>query len=289
MQLADIDIYNPDHYVEGVPLEAFKFLRDNAPVHWHSHPDGGGYWIISRHADVVEVSKDFETFSAQRGFVLVDDLEPEVLERAQGQLLGMDPPNHGPIRRVVISRFTRKMLSEFEPRVREIACAIFDRIETQMQNGVIECDFVDDVAGFLPTSVIGSLLGVPEDMWQQLRRWSDLQTSASDPDIVGDAEHTQNASLEMGAYGYQLAEERKDKGGSDLISLLINVEVDGHKVTEMEFASLFVQITVAGNETTRGLIAGGMYELIQRPEMYAELEADPDKLPVAIEEMLRWT
>lgn len=285
----NIDIYEPDNYVEKVPLADFATLRKQAPIHWHAHPDGSGYWVVSRHEDVVKVSKDFKTFSAQRGFVLVDDLPEEILERAQGQLLGMDPPNHGPIRRAVITRFTKKLLAELEPKVRSITTDILDKLEPRFVNDVLDCEFVNDIAGELPTSVIGSLLGVPQDMWSQLRRWSDLQTSASDPDIGGDDEETQNASVNMGAYGYQLAEERKGGDGVDLISLLINVEIEGHKVTEMEFASLFVQITVAGNETTRGLLAGGMLELIKHPHFYTELENDQSKLPRAIEEMLRWT
>lgn len=284
MKLEDIDVYDPDTYVTAVPHESFRLLREQAPVFWHAHPDGGGYWLVSRHQDVMAVSRDNKTFSAQRGFVLVDDLPEEIMEQVQGQLLGMDPPNHGPIRRAVISRFTSKMLQQLEPEVRAITRAIFEAAKLKP-----ECNFVYDMAGELPTSVIGSLMGVPTDMWHQLREWSDLQTSASDPDIGGSPEQVQQASIEMGTYGYQLASERKDKGGDDLISLLINAEVDGHKVSEMEFASLFVQITVAGNETTRSLIAGGMYELIKRPQLYRELEASPEGLPQAIEEMLRWT
>jgi len=115
--LSTIDIYNPDNYVDGVPFADYQQLRQQAPVYWHKHPDGGGYWIISRHEDVVEVAKDFKTFSAQRGFVLVDDLPEEILGQAQGQLLGMDPPNHGPIRRAVITRFTKKLLAELDPTI----------------------------------------------------------------------------------------------------------------------------------------------------------------------------
>ena len=289
MDLKNLDIYNPDHYVNDVPHEAFATLRKESPVHWHEHPDGGGYWVVSRHEDVVAVSKDFNTFSAQRGFVIVDDLPEDILKQAQGQLLGMDPPNHGPIRRAVVKRFTKKLLAELEPKIRKITTDILDQVDLRFENEELCCEFVDDLAGELPTSVIGSLLGVPSDMGAQLRRWADFQTSASDPDIGGTEEETQNASLEMGAYGYQLAMERKDGGGDDLISLLINVEIEGHKVTEAEFASLFVQITVAGNETTRGLLAGGMLELIKHPHFYKELESDPSLLPQAIEEMLRWT
>ncbi len=281
---SDIDVYSPDVYEAGIPHRQFTWLRHNAPVFWHTHPDGGGYWAVSRHADILQVSRDFKTYSAQRGFVMVDDLPADILAMTQGQLLGMDPPNHGPIRRSVISRFTRSMLAQLEPKVRQIARGVMqDAAQTP------DIDFVEGLAGHLPTAVIGSMLDVPEAMWPQMRRWSDLQTSGTDPDLGGTDEEVHQASVEMGTYGFQLATERKDAGGDDLISLLINTEVDGHLVTEVEFASLFVQITVAGNETTRGLIAGGMYELLKNPELYAELEQSPNLLATAVEEMLRWT
>ncbi len=279
-----IDVYSPDSYTNGIPHEQFKWLRDNAPVYWHQHPEGGGYWVVSKHADVVVVSRDHKTYSAEKNFVLVDDLPPDILEMARGQLLGMDPPKHTAPRRAVITRFTSSRLKALEPRVREIT----QEIMTKARNDG-EVNFVESLAGDLPTAVIGSMLEIPEDMWPQIRQWSDMQTSASDPDLGGTPEDVNQASIEMGTYGYQLAAERKDKGGDDLISLLINQEVDGEKVSEMEFASLFIQITVAGNETTRGLISSGMYELLKRPHLYKHLEENPDQLPLAIEEMLRWT
>lgn len=284
MQLSDVDIYNPDNYVASVPHDQFKLLRDEAPVYWHAHPDGGGYWVISRYEDVRQVSRDHGTFSAQRGFVMVDELPPEILGMAQGQLLGMDPPNHGPIRRAVIERFTSKMLVQMEPMVRAIAREAL--LEAREKGS---CNFVFDAAGNLPTAVICSLMGVPREMWQQIRHWSDMQTSAGDPDLGASPEETQQISMEMGMYGYQLATERTDSDADDLISLLINVEVDGHKVSAEEFASLFIQITVAGNETTRSMISSGMYELLKRPELYRQLEAQPELLPGAVEEMLRWS
>jgi cytochrome P450 len=279
-----IDVYDPDNYTRGIPHEQFAWLRENAPVYWHDHPDGGGYWVLSKHADVLAVSRDFRTFSAERGFVMVDDLSPDILEMTRGQLLGMDPPRHAPLRRAVITRFTSRMLEQLEPRVRDIARNIM--LDARDAG---EVNFVESLAGDLPTAVIGSLLEIPADMWPQIRRWSDLQTSASDPDLGGTPEEVNQASIEMGTYGFQLASERKDRGGDDLISLLIDQEVDGQRVSEMEFASLFIQITVAGNETTRGLISSGMHELIRRPALYRELESNQDQLPVAIEEMLRWT
>ncbi len=283
-----IDIYNPDNYLQGIPHEQFAWLRENDPVHWQKHPDGGGYWALSKHVDVLAASRDNKTFSAQKGFVMVDDLEPEILAMAQGQLLGMDPPNHGPIRRAVITRFTSKMLAELEPKVRAITRGIMNAARDSV-DGNGEVNFVESLAGDLPTAVIGSMLEIPEDMWPQIRQWSDMQTSGTDPDLGGTPEEVNNASVEMGTYGFQLASERKGKDGNDLVTLLTTQEVDGRLVDEVEFAGLFIQLTVAGNETTRGLISSGMYELIQRPELYQQLQANPDQLPLAVEEMLRWT
>ena len=279
-----IDVYNPDNYTAGIPHEQFAWLRANAPVYWHEHPAGHGYWVVSKHADVLAVSRDFKTYSAEDGFVMVDDLPPDILDMARNQLLGMDPPKHGPLRRAVITRFTSRMLAALEPRVRQIAREVMAQITAPQ-----EVNFVESLAGDLPTAVICSMLEIPRDMWGKIRHWSDLQTSGSDPDLGGTLEETHQASVDMGTYGFQLACERKDKGGDDLISLLINQEVDGHQVSEMEFASLFVQLTVAGNETTRGLISSGMHELLKQPDLYQQLKDNPQQLPTAIEEMLRWT
>ena len=276
------DFYSPDSYVDEAPHDAFDKLRSECPVHKHSHPDGGDYWLLTRHADVVDVSRRHKEFSSEKAFVMVDDLSPGILEMVKNQLLGMDPPRHGPIRRLVISRFTKAMVGAREERIREICHDIF---AAATERG--EVDFVDDVAGKLPTAVIGEMMGVPEDQWEQMRIWSDLQTSADDPDLGAAPEEVTQASMEMGMYGYQLATERLDQGGDDLISLLINVEMDGEKIKPEEFASLFVQITVAGNETTRGLIASGMQQLIEQPALYRELEQNPDLIPQAVEEMLR--
>jgi cytochrome P450 len=279
-----IDVYNPDNYTSGIPHAQFAWLRANAPIYWQEHPAGHGYWVLSKHADVLAVSRDSKTFSAERGFVMVDDLPPDILEMARNQLLGMDPPKHGPLRRAVITRFTSRMLAELEPQVRRIAREVMQQISSPQ-----EVNFVESLAGDLPTAVICSMLEIPRDMWGQIRQWSDLQTSGSDPDLGGTAEEINQASVEMGTYGFQLASERKDQGGDDLISLLINQEVEGHQVSEMEFASLFIQLTVAGNETTRGLISSGMHEMLKHPDLYQQLKANPEQLPSAIEEMLRWT
>lgn len=280
----EIDIYNPDNYTSGIPHAQFSWLRQHAPVYWHEHPDGGGFWAISRHADIVQVSRDHRTFSAERGFVMVDNLEPDILAMTRNQLLGMDPPRHGPMRRPVITQFTSRMLQALEPKIRQIAKENMQSASTDS-----EINFVDALAGDLPTAVIGSMLQIPADMWPQIRRWSDLATSASDPDLGGTPEEVSAATMELGSYGFQLATERGEFNENDLISMLLHSEVDGKQIDEAEFASLFVQITVAGNETTRGLISSAMLELLRQPEIYRTLESNIKILPTAIEEMLRWS
>jgi len=286
MDLRDIDIYNPEHYVEAPPHAMFRCLREQAPVFRHAHPDGGHFWVLSRHADVVQASRDYKTFSAQRGFVLIDDLAPDLLQETQHQLLGMDPPNHGPIRRTVISRFTTRMVDAMEPWIRGRVNEILDRA---LQLG--ECDFVDDVAAHLPTSIICEIMSIPREDWDQVRHWADQQTSADDPDIVSSPEQAREASRAMGQYGYALAVSRRELEDpeNDLISLLLRSEIDGARVDEMQFASLFIQITTAGNETTRNLLANGMLELMRQPQTLRLLEEQPGLWPDAVEEMLRHT
>lgn len=283
MTLDEIDIYNPDNYVLSPPYAQLDYLREHAPVYWHPHPAGGGFWVVTRHADVLAVAKDHQRFSAQERFVLVDDLPADVLEMATNQLLGMDPPAHGPLRRLVITRFSKKLLAELEPSIRLMSCDILDAIADPER-----CEFVSEVAGHLPTRVICDVLQVPRDMWDQVREWSDLQTSADDPEICPSPDVIQQAAVEMGTYGFQLACERKGGDGDNLISTLINVELDGQTLSEMEFASLFIQIAVAGNETTRTLISSGMRELALHPELFTELKNHPQRIPDAVEEMLRW-
>ena len=114
------DLYSPDSYGDEMPRDAMDDLRARCPVYRHPHPDGGDYWLLTRHADVVETSRRHKEFSSEKAFVMVDDLAPDILDMVKNQLLGMDPPRHGPIRRLVISRFTKAMVGAREERIREI-------------------------------------------------------------------------------------------------------------------------------------------------------------------------
>ncbi len=286
--LSSIDVYDPDRYASSPPYEDFRQLRQHAPVYRHPHPDGGSFWAVTRHAEVGAVSRDYESYSSQRGFVLIDDLAPDLLQETQHQLLGMDPPQHGPVRRSVMHHFTTRMVAAMTPRIEEIIDGLLGRA---LAMG--ECDFIEDVVAPLPTQVVCELMGIPAEHHDQIRHWADLQTAADDPDISDGEQSAREAGYAMGALGYQLAmdsqQRRGGKEGSDLMSLLLATELDGEPVDAMQFASLFIQITVAGNETTRNLIANGLLELMARPDVYRTLEEAPELLPLAIEEMLRFT
>ena len=281
---ASLDVHDPGAYVAGVPHAAFRWLRRNDPVFWQELPEGRGYWALTRHADVVAASRDPATFSAARQSILIQDPDPGSLAMLRTQLLSMDPPEHGRLRRTVLGGFTPGMVRRMEPRIRELTGRILD---AAAERG--ECDFVRDVAAELPVQVIAEIMGVPAEDRHRLSEWGDKLTGMDDPETAVSAGETQSASIEMGTYGFGLAQARKGKQGGDLISVLMNAEFEGQRVGEVEFAGLFVQITVAGNETTRTLLSQSLLTLLEHPQAWRALEADPARLDVAIEELLRWT
>ena len=276
-----MDVYDPELYVAATPHPLFQRLRQQHPVFWQDRPDGGGYWVLSRHADILAASRDHQTFSSERGFVLIEDLEPELLEEARQQLLGMDPPRHAPLRRMVITRFTGQMLKALESHIEAIVKDLFERMRAKE-----EAEFVFDLAAPLPSQVIAEMMGIPRPDWKQFQQWADKLTAGADPEVAT-PEESREASMAMGLYGYEMACRRQGKEGEDLTAMLLAAPVEGRRIRPEEFASLFVQIAVAGNETTRTLLAGGTLELIKQPQLFARLRENPALVPGAVEEMLR--
>ncbi len=275
------DIYDPDIYAEGVPHETFRRLRQESPVYWQALEDGG-YWALLRHADVLAASKNWETFSAARGGIIIEEQTPEMLEKMRTQLLSMDPPEHLRMRRTVLDAFTPRLVQAMEPFLRKQAIQIM-----QMAQQKRDCDFVKDLANELPLQVIAEMMAIPESERARLVELADGIIGRDDPDFAPVSDAT-DPTLELGLLGFELAQQRKAEKGSDLISLLLTAEFEGHALTEVEFAALFVQIAVAANETTRTLLSGGLLALIEHPEAFRRLHDAPKLLPVAIEEMLRW-
>jgi cytochrome P450 len=279
-----IDVYSPERYAHGAPYADFARLRRERPIHWQSTPDGGGYWALTRHADVVEVSRDPERFSSARGFVVIEELSEAQLAMMRFTLLGMDPPEHLRFRRLLQGSFTPKLVTALEPRVRQIARAIFARAASKR-----EVELVEEVAAELPSQVFGEMLGVPADDRAKVRAWAAQLTGSQDAEInPAGAEAAPAASIEMALYAIRLAGERRGKGGSDLTAIAVNGEVDGATMTDAEFGGFFVQLATAGNDTTRNLLSSGVRLLLQHPAALADLRADPSLIPGAVEEMLRY-
>ncbi len=279
----DVDLCDPDVFVEGIPYDTFERLRTEAPVYWHPEPDGRGFWAITRYDDLMAISKDPLTFSSARGGTNLFDVPEGDLATIRLLMLNMDPPKHNKFRRLVSTGFTARMVTQLEPHVREICAGLVAKVAARPSFEV-----VTEVAAELPLLVIAELLGVPAADRHQVFEWSNRLVGFDDPEYRTSLEDGKIASAQMWAYANRLAAERKEHPLGDLVSVLMQAEVDGERLSEMEFDSFFLLLAVAGNETTRNLISGGMRALIEHPDERARVVADPALLPTAIEELLRW-
>jgi cholest-4-en-3-one 26-monooxygenase len=284
MPLDDVNLYDLDRIREhGFPHDWFKRLRAEAPVYRHPAPDGAGYvWVISRYADVVRLSKDPGLYSSAMGTNIWEHAE-EDLPAIQSMLVNMDPPQHVKYRRLVSPGFTPRIVSRLEPHIRELARQIVDRIA-----GKGECDFVREVAAELPLQVIAELMGVPADERQRIFDWSNRLIGFDDPEFQQSRADGKAAAAELWLYAHKMAVERRGTQREDLVSVLVNGSVDGESLSDLELNNFVLLLAVAGNETTRNLISGGMLTLIQHPEQRERLLADRSLLEPAVEEMLRW-
>jgi cholest-4-en-3-one 26-monooxygenase len=283
-----IDLLDRDRFTQGVPHEWFSWLRANDPVHHHPEPGGPGFWVISRHADVVACNRDAATFSSDQSRGGVVGLEgpteaPPGTEAAGNLMLYMDPPSHTRYRKLVNRGFTPRMIGKLEPHVRDLTVRILDEAIARR-----ECDFVVDVAAELPLEVIAELLGVPSDDRHKLFDWSNRMIGSDDPEYQVSEQSTMDAQVEMFLYAQQLASERRADPRDDIVTTLLNAEIDGDSLSDMDFNMFFLLLAVAGNETTRNAIAHGMHAFLEHPEQYERLVAEPQLIDSAIEEILRW-
>ncbi len=280
----DIDLYDPDVYVRGVPHDIFRRLRGEAPVHFHPReaPGGPGYWVITRYEDIVRIERDTAVFSSWKGGTNIEDYGPEDMDVIRYLMINMDPPQHMKFRKLVREGFAPRIIAAMEPHIRQICRGIVDKIADKGR-----CDFVKDLSAELPLQVIVEMLGVPQSERHKVFDWSNRLIGFDDPEFQTSLEDGKIAAAEMWMYANELAEQRKGDG-TDLVSVLMRSEVDGERLTEMEFDSFFLLLAVAGNETTRNLLSGAMQALIDFPEQRARLLADKSLMPTAVEEMLRW-
>ena len=278
------DIFDPEIYVAGVPHDAFRVLRAERPVSFHPEPaDGRGFWAITKYHDVVQISKDPGTFSSYKGGTNIPDYPPDSLDVIRMLMLNMDPPQHNKFRRLTSTGFTPRMIARMEEYIRRAARTIVDEV---IESG--QCDFVTKIAAELPLQVIADIMGVPQEDRHLVFDWSNRLIGFDDPEFQTSLEDAQVAAAEIWGYANNLAEGRKGQQGKDLVTVLVNAVIDGEQLTEMEFDAFFLLLAVAGNETTRNLISGGMLALFEHPQQRARLMADPTLIDTAVEEMLRW-
>ena len=265
----------------------FRRLRAEDPLHWY---EPCRFWAVTKFADVQEISQHPRRFSSQKTqlFELVRMARGETaLEGAMSQMaasaptiIRMDPPQHNRHRKLVMNAFTPRRIAALEPRVREIAKRSLDAIDPGRP-----IDFVEQVAIPMPMYVIAELLGVSSDDYDDFRRWSDAMIEAGGGDVT---EKTAATVAELLQYALKVAEQRRRAPQDDLFSVLVDAEIDGERLTDVEIGMFCLTLLVAGNETTRTLVSGGALALMRHPEQRAKLLADPGLLPNAVEEMLRF-
>jgi cholest-4-en-3-one 26-monooxygenase len=282
LTLADVDLTDLDTFVAGVPHDQFDLIRREQPVYFHHEDGGAGFWCITRSADLRTLSHEWPVFSSEWGITL-HQLEGDQLAQQRQMMIIMDPPNHTKLRLLVNKGFTPRMIGGLHDSIRTITRRIIDDIA---ERG--ECDFVVDVAAELPLQVIAEMMGVPQSDRHKLFEWSNRMIGSEDPEYAVSDEIAASAAVEMFAYANDLATYKRANPGGDIVSTLLQAEVDGERLTDVEFDLFFELLSVAGNETTRNLISHGMLALIENPDQRALLLERPDRIPAAVEEMLRW-
>ncbi|MBX6391395.1 MAG: cytochrome P450 [Frankia sp.] len=283
--LDNIDVYDPDLYVKGVPYEQFKILRAQAPV--YHHPDfeqPHGFWVVTRHADVTHISRNPEIFSSWRQTCFLNESTPELLLEQRLMMVNQDPPEHTRLRSLLNRGFTPRMVARLTDRIQEACDVIVDKALAAGSG-----DFVTMCAAELPLVVIAELMGVPHEDRHKLFEWSNRMLSRDDPELAPTPEEGQQAAAEAYAYANELAAEKRKCPVDDIVSKLVSPDEHGRELSELEFDLFFILLMVAGNETTRNAISGGMQAMIDFPEQWERLRANPAGMArTAADEIVRW-
>lgn len=278
-----VDAISNNAYRNGPPHELYTLMRHEAPILKHRGIDPGSpewFWAISKHADVIEVSRKFQNFSSAKKGALINQERPD-LEIAR-MMIDTDPPDHTRLRNLVNRGFTPKAMRLLEDHFREVAHRLIAEAKAE---GTLE--FVEKVSSELPLVAIAELLGIPYEDRRKVFDWSNRMIGSTDPDYSGGAEDAQVAAAELYMYANQMAAERKIEPKNDLVTILIS-DHDGDQLTEHEFDLFVLLLSVAGNETTRNGISHGLLALIEQPGAWDTLKADPTLVASGVEEMLRW-
>ena len=269
--LDDVDLTDLDVWEERVPYDWLALLRRDAPLHWHPEQEGRGFWVFTRYDDVLQVSKDWQTFSSELGGTSLQDLTPEELE-ARKSMIDTDPPPHTRMRGLVNKGFTPRVVNGYEERIRGLARGILAQAFEQDA-----FDWVESVAAEIPMWVFSEIMGLPVEDRRLIIELGDKILGNTDPEVVGEENVAELAlrdpelrklpfsspfSLDLMEYGRELGEARRREPRDDITTKLVEAELDGSRLSEQEFGTMFVLLTTAGNETTRHTISLGLLDLL---------------------------
>ncbi len=277
-----IDLLSVANYAGSQPHDQFAWLREHDPVHWHDHPDGSGFWAVTRYDDVREVGRAPDRFSSSPTIMIDEpDAESSMFGDDKVMMLMADPPLHTRMRRVISTNFTPRAAAALRPRVAELATRIVDEV---VEAG--RCDLVTDLAGEMPSFVIADVLGIPLADGREL--YHHTETIHSSNEVV--SREDQVAAIQaMFAYSQRVYEEKRAQPADDLATLLATGEIAGQPIDGADFFLWFLLLVDAGGDTTRNLVGGGFDALFAHPDQLDRLRADPEGLlPTAVEELLRW-
>jgi cytochrome P450 len=286
--IEDVLVIERELWPDGPPHELFKQMRGECPVHWSpripEYPEEDGFWSVTKADLIHEVSRDWETYSSERGGVtaLTNAIFP--LELIQAMFIGMDPPKHDRLKGLFQRGFTPKRIAEHEDEIRAIVCDVMDRVE-----GRETADLVPDVAQPVVARVIGSFMGIPPEDDEIWARLMNTMMGAGDPDLnpAGVESVMQHEVPEMFERCGRLIAERRENPTEDLTSVLVHAEVEGHTLEEHEIVMGFFLLMAAGNDSTKATYASGMRALMENPDQRQLVLDDPSLVPAAVEESLR--
>ena len=293
--LSDIDLSSPEFWLADRAWRegAFRTLRDEKPFAFFEErviedapfPPGPGYYAVTRHDDIWQISRNPQLFCSGKGSNIGD--LPVEMNEFFGSMINMDDPKHFRLRNIVSRGFTPKEVSRIEDQVRDRAAKLVTDLIDRFPNG--ECDFVEEVAAALPLAIICDMMGIPEEDHKKIFHWTNVILGVGDPEFVGSYEDLMTVALEMFMYAQALGESRVGNPQDDVTSAMMNAVVDGERLTPQEFGSFFILLVVAGNETTRNAISHGMKLLTDFPDQRKIWFDDFDThTRSAVEEIVRY-
>lgn len=282
-----LDVITSSHYERGgYPFRDWAWLRKNDPVHWVEHPDYDPFWAITRYADIIELSKQPHRFQNDPRLAVFSNRIPPPAEASIRHLINMDPPEHGAYRNVAAKRFTPRAVLGWADKVERLTGEVLDAAATKGQG-----DFVADISAPITIAVIAEMLGVPQQDRGLLFRWTNEVIAPEDPEFqtAGDPEATlEKARIELFQYFDAMSRDRVARPQDDIVSVVANGSVGGKRLPPVELLSYYLLLVVAGNETTRNAMTGGMLAFLEYPGEWEKLRRDPALLDPAVEEVVRW-